>query len=299
MCLLTDWDASGGAVVWSTDGRCPFGTAHTCRAIGSVRSDHGLYIEQRGLVRGVPVGVQSRGLERGTQPCDGRWFVMWPGVFVVQVQRAVQASRPAQAGGPDMDAPPPPPPPPADAEPSEYSATVAIDRTSFSRSPPNDVGHGRDNGSHGGGIHAEAAGRRWFSMFARRTASMRTSSSEGVLLTSSAPVLGSMHADEPAAGALIGMSSDVAQRRVGTQAVFNPSAHVNEDDAQFLRGTPALSAGSVEVPLEEIREAAQPSGSPGLARSSELADISGSGTQSSLSLPIDKRQVLPSTQKRL
>lgn len=205
-------------------------------------------------------------------------------MHAVQVLRAVQAEAAGLAAHASVD-----------ADQADSSATVACERP-LGYSGSGDTGTGSmDAGMRGSG---EAGGRRWFSMFARRS-STRTSS-EGVPgAPSSAPVLASMHGEEPAAGALIGMSSDIAQRRVGTQAVFNPTAHVNEDDAQFLRSAPALSnVSATDPPLEEIREPAQPSGSPALARTSELADISGSGTQSSLSLPIDKRQVLPSAQKR-
>lgn len=189
---------------------------------------------------------------------------------------------------------------PSDADTPECSATVAFDRAT-THSPTGDALGGHGSMEPSGGLGGDGSGRRWFSMFARRASTMRASSEGALGAPASAPVLASMHGGAAVPGALIGMSNDVAQRRIGTQAVFNPAAHVNEDDAEFLRSTPALSNGSAggDSPLEEIREPAQPSGSPALARTSELADISGSGTQSSLSLPIDKRQVLPNLQTRL
>lgn len=209
-------------------------------------------------------------------------------MHAVQVLRAVQAKAAGAAFAAHV---------PVDVDTADSSAPIAVER-SLGHSGSGDGGTGSggvDPGMRGSG---EAGSRGWFSMFARR-GSTRTSDEVAHVAPVSAPVLASMHGEEPIAGALIGMSSDIAQRRVGTQAVFNPTAHVNKDDAQFLRSTPAISNVSiVEPPLEEIREPAQPSGSPALARTSELADISGSGTQSSLSLPIDKRQVLPSAQKR-
>jgi hypothetical protein len=116
--------------------------------------------------------------------------------------------------------------------------------------------------------------RRWYRMFSASRAGSRGSNvvnSEDLAETANfsrratTGIISSLLTDsivsEGNQESLIHLSLEAAQRRVGTQAVFNPSAQLTEDDAEFLRGAPGLPAtvasGNI-MPIVRVRNVSAP-----------------------------------------